>query len=103
MESLDILYISQQNEIFKVAWLNDYTTVLNSIGILDDSRASIIDNYYTINDWATGTKTRLFHPAMVDNDYLVVYELKLKDIDTYIQSSAEIISFKKPMVADSIQ
>ncbi|WFO16884.1 hypothetical protein M601_003650 [Cellulophaga baltica 4] len=103
VESLDILYISQQNEIFKVAWLNDYTTVLNSIGILDDSRASIIDNYYTINDWATGTKTRLFHPAMVDNDYLVVYELKLKDINTYIQSSAEIISFKKPMVADSIQ
>ncbi|MCW3806833.1 hypothetical protein [Plebeiibacterium marinum] len=103
IDSLNIIYISEENEVFKVEWLSNYSTVLGGSGILDDNYVSILDNHYVIDDWATGTTTRLFHPDMIDNDYLVVYELKLKHIDTYIQSSADIITYKKPVKKEFTQ
>ncbi len=96
IESLNIIYISKQNEIFKVEWLSNYTTILNKYSLFDDNYAEIIDNHYQINDWGTGRTTCLFNSQMDEDDYLVVYELKLKYIDTYIHSPIEILTYKKP-------
>jgi len=95
--NIDIIYISEKNELFRVNWLQE------SIECIDDSGAPSDDNYveqengrYLINNWKNGAKIDLFHPDMVDGSYLVMYEVKPKHLDTYIYSDITTIGYQKP-------
>lgn len=95
VESIDITYISKNNDLFKVRWLENYSEITGS-GPLDDNYVVFKNGIYGINDWKNKRMISLFHPDMKEDDYLVIYELKLKYLDTYIHSPVKIINYEVP-------
>ena len=98
LETVNIIFISPENEIYTVKWLEDWEELIRADygPPLDDNYVSVIDGEYKIDKWDNNTEINLFHPEMEFGDYLVIYEGKLKGRDAYIQSPIEVITYKKP-------
>ena len=96
VDSIRIYYISNTNKIYTINYLKNRTEYLtNNNAPLDDNDVEVIDNNYKINDWSSRKMINLFHQDMVDGEYIVIYQLKPKYIDTYIYSPIKIINYKK--------
>ncbi len=97
IESLSVVFISEENEMYVVEWMKNYKKITDSIGTpLDDNYVKQMDNQHKIEKLDSNTKMRLFHSNMTPGKYIVIYETKLKYLDTYIQSPPQIITYKKP-------
>ncbi len=95
IESIDIIYISAKNDIYVVEWIKDYKEVLDDVGApFDDNYVEKKNGIYKINKWDDNSMISLFHPNMLHGDYIVVYEIKLKNKNVYIQSPLNIISYR---------
>jgi len=97
VDSIKIFYISYTNKIYTINYLKNRTEYLTDNNApLDDNNVDVIDNTYKINDWDSKNMINLFHEDMVEGEYIVIYQLKPKYIDTYIYSPIEIITYEKP-------
>lgn len=95
IESLNIIYISSKNDVYVVEWLKDYKEVLDDVGApFDDNYVEKKNGIYKINKWDDNSMIGLFHPNMLYGDYIVVYEIKLKNRNVYIQSPLDIVSYR---------
>jgi len=96
-ESFNIIFISPENKMYPVRWIEDWDELLqvDDGAPFDDNTVDIIDGNYKINKWDNNTMINLFHPDMNSGEYLVVYELKLKGREVYIQSPVSSIEYRK--------
>jgi len=97
IDSINICYINNKNELFKVNYLNnsvDYTFGDDKDYILlDDNYLKVINSENLLTE--EGNKIKLFHKDMKKEDYLIMYQLKLKNTDTYIYSPIKKIFYDK--------
>ncbi len=98
IETINIIFISQKNKMYTVEWINDWEELIrvDYQPPFDDNEVEAVNETYQINKWDNNSKINLFHPDMSFGKYLIVYEIKLKQRDVYIQSPIEIITYKKP-------